>query len=137
MYYLLPYFQDRHQKVTSDATKTKGKIRIAMDNWVGYFPLRSPEMKNLMRRSGWILVCEDDNADYGQRMQRLEEHEIDLAVATVDSFILNAEKYGYPGTIISVIDESKGGDAILSVSKRVNNLDALKGKKDIRVAFTP
>lgn len=137
LYYLLPYFQDRHQKVTSDATKTRGKIRIAMDNWVGYFPLRSPEMKNLMRRAGWILVCEDDNANYDQRMQRLKKHEIDLAVATVDSFILNAEKYGYPGTIISVIDESKGGDAILAVRKRVNNLDGLKGKRDIRVAFTP
>jgi len=133
----LPHFQERQQKVTSDATKTQGKIRIAVDNWIGYFPLRSPEMKNLMRRTGWILICEDDKANYAQRMERLNNGEIDLAVATVDSFILNAKRFQFPGTIVAVIDESKGGDAILAIKNRVPSLDALKGKTDIRVAFTP
>ena len=137
LWFLLPRFLDRQQKVTSDATRTKGKIRIAMDNWIGYFPLRSTEMKSIMRRSGWILICEDDNADYAGRMERLKNGEIDFAVATVDSFILNAERFNYPGTIVSVIDESKGGDAILAKKERVESLDALKNKTDIRIAFTP
>ena len=134
---LLPKFEESLQKETSDATRTKGKITIAMDNWIGYFPLSSPEMKNLMRRSGYILMCEDDNADYDQRMARLKSGEIAFAVATVDSFILNAEQYDYPGTIIMVIDESKGGDAILANKNKVASLDALKGKTDIKIAFTP
>ena len=50
-WFLLPYFKDREQKHTSDAVKTKGKIVVAMDNWIGYFPLRSPEMKAAMRSS--------------------------------------------------------------------------------------
>jgi outer membrane protein OmpA-like peptidoglycan-associated protein/ABC-type taurine transport system substrate-binding protein len=134
---LLPLFEASHQKATSDAVKTKGKIRLALDNWIGYFPLRSTEMKNLMRRSGWNLICEDDNADYDKRMARLQSGEIELAVATVDSFILNSAPHHFPGIIVMVIDESAGGDAILARTDRVASLDALKGLTDIKVAFTP
>lgn len=134
---MLPGFIESEQKATSDAVKTRGKIRIAMDNWIGYFPLRSLEMKNLMRASGYILLCEDDKADYSQRMERLRNQEIDFAVATVDSFMLNAAQYNYPGTIVMVIDESKGGDAILARKNKVTSFDDLKGRTDIRVAFTP
>ncbi len=134
---ILPYFEESQQRATTDATKTKGKIVIALDNWVGYFILRSPEMESAMRRSGYVLVCEDDQADYGQRMKRLQKGDIDFAVATVDSYILNAADLHYPGAIVMVIDESKGGDAILARKDRVAGLDDLKGKTDIRVAFTP
>jgi len=136
-YLLLPYFKDREQRSTSDARKTQGKIVIALDNWIGYFPLRSPEMRAAMRRAGWQLVLEDDNADYPGRMAKLEKGSIDLAVATVDSFLLNAQPLNYPGTIVAVIDASKGGDAIVAKTDVVANLSDLKGKRGIRVAFTP
>jgi len=134
---LLPLLEESEQKATSDAAKTKGKIHLALDNWIGYFIINSPEMDNAMRRAGYTLVCEDDSADYDQRMNRLKNGEIDLAVATVDSFILNAAKYNYPGAIVMVIDESKGGDAILARKSKTPALDSLKGRTDIRVAFTP
>ncbi len=137
LWYLLPYFQDAQQRATSDAGRTKGKITVALDNWIGYFVLRSSEMKKLMHRSGWLLVTEDDEADYAGRMARLKKGEIDFAVATVDSYILNAAGQGFPGTIIMVVDESKGGDAILARSDVVANLDALKGKSNVGIAFTP
>ncbi len=38
---ILPLFEESQQMATSDAVKIRGKIRIAMDNWVGYFILRS------------------------------------------------------------------------------------------------
>jgi len=134
---ILPLFEESQQMATSDAVKIRGKIRIAMDNWVGYFILRSPEMKNQMRRIGYLLECEDDNADYSKRMKRLNDNEIDLAAVTVDSFILNAAKHNYPGAIVMIIDESKGGDAILARKDKIAGLDSLKGKTDIKVAFTP
>lgn len=135
--FLWPYFEKSQQRATSDATKTRGKITVAVDNWVGYFILQSPEMENAMRRSGYILICEDDQADYGRRMDRLKNGEIDFAVATVDSFILNGADRNYPGAIVMVIDESKGGDAILARKDKVAGLDMLKGRTDVRVAFTP
>lgn len=136
-WYLLPYVQEEQHRSTSDAGRTKGKISIALDNWIGYFVLRSPEMKKLMHRSGWTLVIQDDDADYSGRMARLAAGEIDFAVATVDSYILNAAPLGFPGAIIMVIDESKGGDAILAREDKVASLDALKGKGNLRIAFTP
>ncbi|BBO92205.1 phosphate ABC transporter substrate-binding/OmpA family protein [Desulfosarcina ovata] len=135
--FFLPYFENSEQQATTDAAKTKGKIVVALDNWVGYFILRSPEMEAAMRRAGYILICEDDQADYGRRMDRLKAGDIDFAVATVDSFILNGATRNFPGAMVMVIDESKGGDAILARKDKVAGLDALKGSADIRVAFTP
>lgn len=135
--WLLPLFQERQQQATSDAADTKGEIRVALDNWIGYYPLRSREMTRRMRRAGWLLKCEDDQADYAGRMARLAEGNIDFAVVTVDSYLLNGARHGYPGTIVMVIDESKGGDAIVAVKKRVANLDAIRNTSDLRVAFTP
>lgn len=134
---LLPYLLDRKQTDTSDAAKAKMKIRIAVDNWIGYFPLCSPEMKSTMRQSGYQLICEDDNADYEARMRRLKGGELDFAVATVDSYLLNGAQFSYPATIAMIIDESKGGDAILTRDEGIKGLDDLKGRDDIRVAFTP
>ncbi len=137
VYFLKPYFQEKQQRNLSDARESKGNIKIAVDNWIGYFPLCSPEMKKRMRQQGWNLVCEDDQADYPQRMKRLKDEEIDLAVATVDSFLLNGAPRGFPGTIVAVIDESQGGDAIVARKDAVASLNALKGRTDLKVAFTP
>ncbi|MCG6970697.1 MAG: nitrate ABC transporter substrate-binding protein, partial [Gammaproteobacteria bacterium] len=134
---LLPLFEASQQKQTSDAKAIKGKITIGVDNWIGYFPLCSSEMRTRMRRSGYNLQCVDDNADYAKRMQQLREDELEFAVATVDSYILNASPLNYPGTIVAVIDESKGGDAIVAWKDRLNSLDALKTTKDYKIAFTP
>jgi len=135
--FLLPLFEASQQKQTSDAKAIKGKITIGVDNWIGYFPLCSQEMRKRMRRSGYNLQCVDDNADYAARMQKLRAEELEFAVATVDSYILNGSPLNYPGTIVSVIDESKGGDAILAWKDKLSSLDALKTKKDYKIAFTP
>lgn len=135
--YLLGYMEERNQRTTSDAVHTKGRIRIAMDSWIGYFPLCSTDMQQEMHRSGWLLECVDDKADYHGRMAALDKNEYDLVVATVDSFLLNGKNFDYPGSIIAVLDESKGGDAIVARKDRVANLDSLRSGTDFRVAFTP
>ena len=134
---LLPGIVAEKQVNTSDAVKIKGKIRLALDNWIGYFPLRSNEMRTMMRREGWNLVWTDDKADYRARMEQLRKGEIDLAVATVDSYLLNGSAVNFPASIVAVIDESKGGDAIISRKNKAESLDSLKGKNDLKIAFTP
>ncbi|MBI4964190.1 MAG: OmpA family protein [Desulfomonile tiedjei] len=136
-WFLLPLFKEIQEKAATDAQDTKGKISLVLDNWTGYFIFRSAEMKKQLRRAGWLLSCEDDNADYTRRMKRLRDGEIDFAVATVDSFVVDTAGFGVPGTIIMVIDESKGGDAILARSDKVTSLDDLKGRPNIAVSFTP
>jgi outer membrane protein OmpA-like peptidoglycan-associated protein len=137
LYYAWPRIMDREQRQTSNAKDTQGSISIALDNWTGYFILRSPEMKQQLRRQGWLLKVEDDNSDLPGRMKKLAEGQIDFAVATIDSYILNAIKLNYPGVIVAVIDESKGGDAILARKEKVSNLDQVKTVPDLRIAFTP
>ena len=135
--YVKPRVEERQQRATSDASKTHGKIVVALDNWIGYWPLRSSEMKSQMRQAGWVLEIIDDSANYPERMKRLAGGKYQFAVATVDSFILNAARCGFPGTVIAALDESKGGDAILARADRVASIDALRNKAGIKVAFTP
>ena len=135
--FILPLLGDRLQRSTSDAAATHGVLRIGMDNWIGYFPICSPEMTRRMRDAGYALRCEDDQADYARRFRRLGAGDIDFALGTVDSYVLNGAPEDYPGVVVAVIDESKGGDAILARRDEIGNLNALKQREDIRIAFTP
>ncbi len=134
---ILPRLESDNQKQTSDARATKGKILIGVDNWIGYYPLCSKVMRKHMYRIGYQLECVDDKADYALRMKKLKKSDLQFAVATVDSYLLNGEDVNYPGTIISVIDESKGGDAIVAWKNKVKSIDALKTANiDLKIAYT-
>jgi len=135
--FLLPMWQDYTQRSTSDARTTKGTIQLAMDNWVGYAPLCSRQMKIRMRQAGYILECINDQANYPKRMEKLRKHQYQLAVATVDSYLLNGAKENFPGVITAVIDESFGGDAIVAWKDAFANLDSLKNAHDLKIALTP
>jgi outer membrane protein OmpA-like peptidoglycan-associated protein len=132
-----PIVQERLDLQSSDARDTKAKLMVGVDNWIGYFPLCSGELRKRMRSRGYLLQCDDDKADYPARMQRLKAGELQFAVATVDSYILNAAGKGFPATIVAVIDESKGGDAIVAWKDSVATIDDLKKKAAVQIAFTP
>lgn len=132
-----PYLENSLQTETSDAAVIKHRLRLGMDNWVGYFPMCSPEMQQRLRNRAIQLQCIDDKADYHGRFGRLDRHELELAVATADSYLLNGAEFDFPGVIVAVIDESKGGDAIVADTRKVASLSMLKNSPDLRVAFTP
>jgi outer membrane protein OmpA-like peptidoglycan-associated protein/DNA-binding transcriptional LysR family regulator len=134
---LLPYWTASQQRSTSDAAATRGVLRIGVDNWIGYFPLCSPQMRRNLRNHGYTLQCVDDAANYPERFAKLADGELDFAVATVDSWLLNGSDSGYPGVIVTVIDESKGGDAIVARSERIADLNALARGQGLKIAFTP
>ena len=134
---LSPVFEDSSLRSSSDAKATKGKIVIGMDSWIGYFPLCSPEMKKRLRRDGYLLECQDDSANYDSRMAAMQDNKLQFAVATIDSYLSNAGKYHFPATIVAILDESKGGDAIVGVKDKIKNLEDLKKLKDYKIAYTP
>ncbi|MDJ0785826.1 MAG: nitrate ABC transporter substrate-binding protein, partial [Myxococcota bacterium] len=136
-YFLRPTLEDWQQRMSSDASASAGTVRIGTDSWVGYFPLCSPVMRARMRDQGYRLRCEDDAADYPARMRALREGDLELAVATVDSYLQNGAAERFPANIVAVIDESKGGDAIVARKEKVPDIDALKAAADPKVAFTP
>lgn len=132
-----PYLMDYIAVETSDAKDTKGTIRIALDSWIGYFILQSPVFKKLMRDSKYKIEIIDDNANYAERMKNLKSGAIDIAVATIDSYLINGVREGFPATIIAIIDESKGGDAIVAWESKVASLENLKNITTYKIAFTP
>ncbi len=135
-YFAKPFLAEKDQIALSDSARAAGTISVGIDNWVGYIPLCGKELRKRLHQSGLLLQCEDDNADYAARMKRLREGKLDFAVATVDSFILNGAPEDFPGIIIMVIDESKGGDALIARKDRLSKIDELK-TKNFKIAFTP
>lgn len=135
-YFLKPVFRGDERVTTSDAKDIKDTIDIGIDNWIGYFPLCSPNMKKRMISAGYLIQCKDDQANYAQRFKELKRGKLDFAVATVDAYLLAGQEFDYPGVIVAVIDESKGGDAVIARADKVSSIDELKGK-DVKIAFTP
>jgi outer membrane protein OmpA-like peptidoglycan-associated protein/ABC-type nitrate/sulfonate/bicarbonate transport system substrate-binding protein len=132
--FVAPILEKRVQMETSDAVKSKATISIGVDNFLGYYILCSPYQRTQMRNAAYELRCVDDDADYGKRMERLRKGEIQLAVATIDSYVLNAIETKFPGLIIAVIDRSSGADAIVARTGKVKNIDDLK-RGGLKVAF--
>jgi outer membrane protein OmpA-like peptidoglycan-associated protein/ABC-type nitrate/sulfonate/bicarbonate transport system substrate-binding protein len=94
-------------------------------------------MKRRLYQQGYLLDCIEDQANYAQRLESLNKGELDMAVATVDSYLFNGVKTQYPGTIVAVLDESKGGDALLAWKDKLPTLDSLRQNKTAKIAFTP
>ncbi|KAB2839820.1 MAG: OmpA family protein [Burkholderiales bacterium] len=130
--------EDEQQVATSDARATKGHIAIGVDNWIGYLPLCSRSMKQEMRRRGYTLECRDDKADYAARLAALKSGELQFAAATVDTYLLNGAAKAFPGAIVAVIDESKGGDALVAWKDQLARIEDLKSEGSAAtIAFTP
>ena len=135
--YFQPMIEDYKTKESSDAGQIKNTIKIGVDSWVGYFPLCSKDFRKRMRGNGYLIKCVDDKANYQERYQNLKDGELDFAVGTVDSYVLNGKDYDYPGTIVTIIDESKGGMPSSPRNRPFEIFNDLKKAKSLKVAFTP
>ncbi len=129
--------KDRKETEQSTSFEQKGIIRVALDSYAGYFPLRSEQLISRMLKEGYRLDMVVDEGDYESRVRRMADGEVDLAVFTVDSYILNGAKEDYPGTIVAVLSESQGSDALIARTSVAQTLDDLKEKTDTRISFTP
>jgi len=116
--------EEKKREELTDAGRFKGEINIGLDNFLGYYPLRSKQLRSEMLQQGYQLKFDDDGADYAQRVKKLAAGELDFAVFTVDSYILNAAPT-FPGQVVMVISESKGADAIV-VNKSIAKVNDIK-----------
>lgn len=132
-----PMLAEQFTYGTSDAKNVKGEVTISLDSWIGYFPFQSPVFKKLMRDNEYKVTVIDDEANYPLRMTRLKKGETDFAVCTIDSYLLNGVQEDFPATIVAIIDESKGGDAMVAWKEKVDSIDTLKATSDLKIAFTP
>jgi len=140
-YFVMPEYQDKQRDRLADQTGSEGKYkieaRVAADSFSGYAVLRTPALADRLGREGIRFSVIDDGADYMKRMQALRDDEVDLAVFPVNSFIQCGARLGeFPASIIYIIDETKGADAIVANRKMVPGISSLDSP-DARIVLTP
>lgn len=128
----------REQLVQDTSTKKYDhEIKIAHDSFPGYAILRSNAVKNLLDRQAIKLTFIDDKADYVKRARDLKSGKVQMAVFTIDAYLKAGNVIGnYPGSIVLVIDESKGADAIVAHKRGVAAIPNLSNPK-ARIVLTP
>lgn len=111
---------------TSGSSNYKHTISFGLDGFSGYAVLRSDEMKQQLRSRGIRLKLADDGANYEQRLAALESGKLQMAAFPIDALLKSmARKNSMPATIVGIIDETKGADALVAYKNKYPNLDAL------------
>lgn len=132
----MPHIESHEQKTSSDAANISHTIRSGVDNYAAYSVLCSRENEKRLRKQGIRLDCDVDKANYEQRIEKLRKHELQFAVATVDSDILNSVALKYPGVIGMVLSVSKGSDGLVCRNNVIAKLDDLKTVQGYTIAYT-
>jgi hypothetical protein len=121
---------------TSSDPRHQHHVRIALDSFSGYALFRSDEFRNELSTLGVGVELVDDKADYAARLQTIKSGSTPLAVFTIDALIkASADAGEMPGTIVMVIDETTGADAMVAYKQGLKNIDALN-RAEARVVVT-
>jgi outer membrane protein OmpA-like peptidoglycan-associated protein len=121
--------QAEQEDILNQSTGTsiyKDQIAIAADGFSGYAVLRSPEFTNLLAQQGIRLKIEDDAADYDARLQGLADGKYAMAAFPIDALIkASAKAKLLPATVLAIIDESRGADAIVANKTKYADVNAI------------
>ncbi len=132
-----PYLSEKLKRQTASTSQYQHEITVAVDSFSGYAILRSDAVRQDLKTQQIKLNFQDDSGDYSARVKALQSGKVQMAVFTVDSLITSGAKAGeFPGSIVLVIDETKGGDAIVSRKTAVASLQDLNDPA-ARLVLTP
>lgn len=136
-YLVYPHIRGKLVGETSSESQYKREIKIAADSFSGYCFLRSDALQKLFKPAGVKITVVDDQADYEERTRALLSNKVQMAVYPLDALIKTGVMIGdFPGTVVMIIDETKGADAIVSYKSAVSSLEDLNDSK-ARFVFTP
>lgn len=132
-YWFVPQAEQKAQQeqqevvdATSGSSQYQARIRLGVDAFSGYAILRSDEMKQQLRSRGIKLDLVDDGADYGKRLDGLASGELQMAAFPIDALLKASEQKGsLPATIVAIIDESRGADALVAYKQKYPTVDSL------------
>ncbi|GAB5404189.1 MAG: hypothetical protein Aurels2KO_24200 [Aureliella sp.] len=113
-------------EATSGSSNYQHTVRVGLDGFTGYAVLRSAELKQELRGRGIKLELVDDSADYTNRMQSLATGNVHLAAFPIDALLKTSAAIGKtPATIIAILDETRGADAIVAYKERFPDINSL------------
>lgn len=111
---------------TSSGTRFSEIITINLDSFSGYSILRSADFRDELGSVNIGLELIDDAGNYDRRLEDLQSGKCQMAAFTVDSLIKSSSNLeDLPGTIVFILDESQGADAMIGVSRVLPNVDAM------------
>lgn len=135
--YLAPAREQQQLDETSADSRYRHQIDFALDSFSGYAVLRSQEFRNELAKKRIKVDLVDDAADYSARIEALQSGEVQMAVFTIDALIKASADLGeLPATIVAVIDETRGADAMVAHKKAIPNVDALNDPRT-KFVLTP
>ncbi len=122
---------------TRDPSRYEATVTLSLDSFSGYATLRSDRFKRELADRGVRLKLSDDGANYAARLAALADGTAPVAAFTVDALLKHSHLRGdSPAVIVAVLDESRGGDAILAYKDVFPNLDAMNDP-DARFVLVP
>ncbi len=111
---------------TSGTSVFSQEIAIGIDSFSGYAVFRTGDFQAQLANRGIKLKLIDDGADYTVRAAALEKGSLQFALFPADALLKTFSKLDFPpATIIAIIDETRGADAMLAYKKRFENVDRL------------
>lgn len=132
-----PHLKQKLAGQTGGTSQYTDELTLAADSFSGYAVLRSDALKQQLKGAGIRLTVQDDRGDVNTRLKALQDGKAQLAVFTVDSLLTaGARLKDFPATIVLVIDESQGADAIVASKTGVASLQDLN-HPDARLVLTP
>ncbi|KYK26115.1 hypothetical protein AYK26_00680 [Euryarchaeota archaeon SM23-78] len=125
--FISPIVFKKKQISTSRAQDTE-LIKWAGDSYLGYWFLKSPDMRIYAPRNGIELSFHDDGGAYAERLEKFNDGEYDFIVLPVAEYLKHGFRHKYPGVIVASISESKGADAMVAFADvlptgRINDLN--------------
>jgi outer membrane protein OmpA-like peptidoglycan-associated protein len=103
---------------TSDPRSQAKAFTVAGDGYLGYWFLKSPEMRRQGPTKGLDIRFSDDNGDYVSRLEKFSRGEYQAMVLPVNVYLELGQKHSYPGVIVGVVADSAGADALVGYNDR-------------------
>ncbi len=117
---------------TSGTSVFSQEIAIGIDSFSGYAVFRTKDFQTQLANRGIKLKLINDGADYTARAAALDKGTLQFALFPADALLKTFAKLEYPpATIIAIVDETRGADAMLAYKKRFDNVDRLNAP-DVR-----
>lgn len=141
-----PSIQEERQKEkiegVSGASRIKDTIKVAGDNYLGYWFIASREVKQRAGQKGYAVLWSNDNGNYSERLQKFREGTYDVIVLPVNSYLFHG-KPDFPGVIVAALSDSKGADNIVGYKDKVTRGDNRQvrindlNNPNLKIAVTP
>ena len=136
-FWVHPHLAKKLKEATGSTSRYKDELVLSADSFSGYCILRSDVFKKALSEQQIKLTVEDDKADSVARLEALRSGRVQFAVFTIDSLITTGAKANdFPGSIVMVIDETRGADAIVAYDKSLASVQDLNDPT-ARIVLTP